>query len=234
MEAEALALANGAHGGDYSLWGLYARATITVKIVMWMLIVASFWAWSIIIQKIIIYRKARVESELFDERFWSGEPLDELFQVIGPDPGGQSERVFAAGMTEWRRSHRNDGGLIAGATARIDRSMDVAIVKEAEGLQRGLNVLATIGSTAPFIGLFGTVWGIMNSFIEIAEQQNTSIAVVAPGIAEALLATALGLLAAIPAVIFYNKLSADSDRIVAGYEAFADEFSTILSRQLDG
>ena len=137
-------------------------------------------------------------------------------------------------MTEWRRSHRNDGGLIAGATARIDRSMDVAIVKEAEGLQRGLNVLATIGSTAPFIGLFGTVWGIMNSFIEIAEQQNTSIAVVAPGIAEALLATARGLLAAIPAVIFYNKLSADSDRIVAGYEAFADEFSTILSRQLDG
>ena len=111
--------------------------------------------------------------------------------------------------------------------------MDVAIVKESEDLQRGLTVLATIGSTAPFIGLFGTVWGIMNSFIEIAEQQNTSIAVVAPGIAEALLATALGLLAAIPAVIFYNKLSSDSDRIVAGYEAFADEFSTILSRQLD-
>ncbi len=231
MEAEALALAN---GGDYSLWGLYARATITVKIVMWMLIVASFWAWSIIIQKIIIYRRARAEAESFDERFWSGEPLDELFEVIGAEPPGQSERVFAAGMTEWRRSHRNDGGLIAGATARIDRSMDVAIVKEAENLQSGLNVLATIGSTAPFIGLFGTVWGIMNSFIEIAEQQNTSIAVVAPGIAEALLATALGLLAAIPAVIFYNKLSADSDRIVAGYEAFADEFSTILSRQLDG
>ncbi|MEL7013049.1 MAG: protein TolQ [Pseudomonadota bacterium] len=230
MEAEALALA---HGGDYSLWGLYARATITVKIVMWMLIIASFWAWSIIIQKIIIYRRARVEAESFDERFWSGEPLDELFEVIGPEPPGQSERVFAAGMTEWRRSHRNDGGLIAGASARIDRSMDVAIVKESENLQSGLSILATIGSTAPFIGLFGTVWGIMNSFIEIAEQQNTDIAVVAPGIAEALLATALGLLAAIPAVIFYNKLSADSDRIVAGYEAFADEFSTILSRQLD-
>ena len=230
MEAEALALA---HGGDYSLWGLYARATITVKIVMWMLIIASFWGWSIIIQKLITYRRARVEADSFDQRFWSGEPLDELFEVVGPDPDGQSERVFAAGMTEWRRSHRNDGGLIAGASARIDRSMDVAIVKESEDLQRGLSVLATIGSTAPFIGLFGTVWGIMNSFIEIAEQQNTSIAVVAPGIAEALLATALGLLAAIPAVIFYNKLSADSDRIVAGYEAFADEFSTILSRQLD-
>ncbi len=136
-------------------------------------------------------------------------------------------------MIEWRRSHRNDGGLIAGAQARIDRSMDVAIAKEAGTLQRGLPVLATVGSTAPFVGLLGTVWGIMNAFIEIAAQQNTSLAVVAPGIAEALLATALGLLAAIPAVIFYNKLSSDSDRIVAGYEAFADEFATILSRQLD-
>ena len=111
--------------------------------------------------------------------------------------------------------------------------MDVAISKESEGLQSGLQVLATIGSTTPFIGLFGTVWGIMNAFIEIAEQQNTNLAVVAPGIAEALLATGLGLLAAIPAVIFYNKLSADSDRIIGGYEAFADEFATIFSRQLD-
>jgi biopolymer transport protein TolQ len=136
-------------------------------------------------------------------------------------------------MIEWRRSHRDDGDLIAGAAARIDRSMDVAIAKEADRLQGGLQVLATVGSTAPFIGLFGTVWGIMHAFVEIASQQNTSLVVVAPGIAEALLATALGLLAAIPAVIFYNKLSADSDRIVAGYEAFADEFATILSRQLD-
>jgi biopolymer transport protein TolQ len=136
-------------------------------------------------------------------------------------------------MLEWQRSHRQDGGLIAGAHARIDRSMDVAIAKEAEDLQKGLPVLATVGSTAPFIGLFGTVWGIMNAFIEIAQQQNTNLAVVAPGIAEALMATGLGLLAAIPAVIFYNKLSADSDRLLAGYEAFADEFSTILSRQLD-
>jgi biopolymer transport protein TolQ len=160
--------------------------------------------------------------------------LDGLYDEIGPEPAGQSERIFAAGMTEWRRSHRNDGELIAGATARIDRSMDVAIAKESEGLQGGLQVLATVGSTAPFIGLFGTVWGIMHAFVEIAAQQNTSLVVVAPGIAEALLATALGLLAAIPAVIFYNKLSADSDRLVAGYEAFADEFATILSRQLDG
>ena len=230
MEADTLALAQEI---DFSMWALFARATLIVKLVMFMLIVASFWAWSIIIQKIIIYRKARLEAEIFDRRFWSGEPLDVLFDEIGPDPAGQSERIFAAGMMEWRRSHRNDGNLIAGATARIDRSMDVAIAKEAEGLQSGLQVLATVGSTAPFIGLFGTVWGIMHAFIEIAEQQNTNLAVVAPGIAEALLATGLGLIAAIPAVIFYNKLSADADRIVAGYEAFADEFATILSRQLD-
>jgi len=159
--------------------------------------------------------------------------LDELFEQIGTDPSGQSQRIFASGMTEWRRSHRTDGGMIAGATARIDRSMDVAIAKESETMQSGLSVLATVGSTAPFVGLFGTVWGIMHAFIGIAASQNTSLAVVAPGIAEALLATALGLLAAIPAVVFYNKLSADSDRIVAGYEAFADEFATILSRQLD-
>jgi len=230
MEAETLAMAQEM---EFSMWALFARATLIVKLVMLMLIAASFWAWAIIIQKIITYRKARREAEVFDRRFWSGEPLDELFEEIGPEPSGQSERVFAAGMMEWRRSHRNDGGLIAGATARIDRSMDVAIAKEAEDLQSGLSVLATVGSTAPFVGLFGTVWGIMNAFIEIAEQQNTNLAVVAPGIAEALLATGLGLLAAIPAVIFYNKLSADSDRIVASYEAFADEFATILSRQLD-
>ena len=218
---------------EFSMWGLFARATLTVKIVMIMLIVASGWAWAIIINKYIQYRRARAQAAKFDRSFWSGEPLDELFDEMKMQPKGASETIFAAGMMEWRRSHRQDGGLIAGAQARIDRSMDVAIAKEAEGLQKGLPVLATVGSTAPFVGLFGTVWGIMNAFIEIAEQQNTSLAVVAPGIAEALLATGLGLLAAIPAVIYYNKFSADSDRIVSGYEAFADEFATILSRQLD-
>jgi biopolymer transport protein TolQ len=230
MEAETLALAQEI---DYSMWALFARATITVKLVSWMLVVASFWAWAIIFRKLIMYRAARGEAAAFDRQFWSGEPLDGLFDKIGAQPRGNSEKIFAAGMMEWRRSHRTDGGLIAGATARIDRSMDVAINKEAEELQKGLQVLATVGSTAPFVGLFGTVWGIMNAFIEIAAQQNTNLAVVAPGIAEALLATGLGLLAAIPAVIMYNKLSADSDRIIAGYEAFSDEFATILSRQLD-
>ena len=218
---------------EFTMWALFARATIIVKLVMIMLILASIWCWAIIVDKTIQYRRARTEAEIFDRAFWSGEPLDQLFDQIGPDPDGASEKIFAAGMLEWRRSHRQDGGLIAGATARIDRSMDVAIAKESARLQKSLAVLATVGSTAPFVGLFGTVWGIMKAFIEIAEAQNTNLAVVAPGIAEALLATGLGLLAAIPAVIYYNKLSADSERIVAGYEAFADEFATILSRQLD-
>ena len=230
MEADTLALAQEI---DFSMWALFARATLTVKIVMIMLVIASFWSWSIIIQKTVSFRAARSEASVFDRKFWSGEPLDTLFDQVGATPKGHSEKIFSAGMIEWRRSHRDDGGLIAGAAARIDRSMDVAINKEAEGLQKGLIVLATVGSTAPFIGLFGTVMGIMNAFIEIAAQQNTNLAVVAPGIAEALLATGLGLVAAIPAVVFYNKLSADSDHIISGYEAFSDEFATILSRQLD-
>lgn len=230
METQTLAMAQEI---DFSMLALFARATFAVKLVMIMLIAASFWSWAIIVTKLITFRRSRAEAARFDAAFWSGEPLDELFEQIGPDGNGPSERIFAAGMMEWRRSHRQDGALIPGAAPRIDRSMDVAIAKESEGLNNGLSFLATVGSTAPFIGLFGTVWGIMNAFEEIALQQNTSLVVVAPGIAEALLATALGLLAAIPAVVFYNKLSADSDRIIGGYEAFADEFSTILSRQLD-
>lgn len=218
---------------DFTMWGMFAHATIPVQFVMILLIIASVWCWAVIVDKWVQYRKARAEARIFDEAFWSGNPLDELFDRIGATPKGSSEKIFAAGMLEWRRSHRQDGGLIAGATARIDRSMDVAIAKETERLQRGLTVLATVGSSAPFIGLLGTVMGIMNAFIEIAEQQNTNLAVVAPGIAEALLATGLGLMAAIPAVIYYNKYSADADRVVRGYEAFADEFATILSRQLD-
>jgi biopolymer transport protein TolQ len=218
---------------DYSMWGLFLHATLVVKIIMIMLVGASVWCWAIIIDKAIQYRRARKEAAVFDQAFWSGEPLDGLFEQIGPNPKGQSQRIFAAGMIEWRRSHKADGGLIAGAQSRIDRAMDVAIVRESESLTKGLGVLASVGSVTPFVGLFGTVWGIMNSFIGIAREQNTNLAVVAPGISEALLATALGLLAAIPAVIFYNKLSTDANRIVGGYEAFADEFSTILSRQLD-
>ena len=218
---------------DFSLMALFARASLTVQVVMVLLIVASVWAWAIIIQKLMVQTATRRDSGSFDRRFWSGEPLDDLYDRLGDRPSGASERIFAAGMTEWRRSHRDDGGLIAGATARIDRAMSVAINRESDRLTAGLPFLATVGSTAPFIGLFGTVWGIKTAFEEIAISQNTSLAVVAPGIAEALVATALGLLAAIPAVVLYNKLSADSDRLTGNYESFADEFSTILSRQLD-
>ncbi|AOZ68610.1 protein TolQ [Rhodobacter xanthinilyticus] len=230
METEALTMAPQM---DFSLLALFLRASFTVKIVMMLLTFASFWSWSIIVRKFITFRAARHEADAFDRAFWSGEPLDELFDQIGPNPDGPSQRIFAAGMLEWRRSHRQDGELIAGAQARIDRSMNVAIAKETETLNSGLSFLATVGSTAPFVGLFGTVWGIKVAFEEIAISQNTSLAVVAPGISEALVATAIGLLAAIPAVIFYNKLSADADKILAGYDAFADEFATILSRQLD-
>lgn len=230
METETLAAVQEI---DFSMLALFLRATLVVKIVMLILIFASVWSWGIIIQKFINYRVARKDAEQFDRAFWSGDPLDELFDRLGTDPTGAAERIFAAGMVEWRRSHRSDGNLIAGAQARIDRSMDVAINRESEKLNNGLTFLATVGAIAPFVGLFGTVWGIKSAFEEIAIQQNTNLAVVAPGIAEALMATALGLVAAIPAVIFYNKLSTDSDRIISGFDSFADEFATILSRQLD-
>lgn len=230
METEALAAAQEI---DFSMLALFLRATFVVKVVMLILVAASIWSWAIIIQKFINYRIARRDSELFDRAFWSGEPLDELYDQLGPNPRGGAEKIFSAGMVEWKRSHRADGMLIPGGQARIDRKMDVAINKESESLNNGLTFLATVGAIAPFVGLFGTVWGIKNAFEEIAIQQNTNLAVVAPGIAEALVATALGLLAAIPAVIFYNKLSADADRIIGGYDSFADEFATILSRQLD-
>ncbi len=230
METETLAMAQEI---DFSMLALFARATITVKVVMILLMVMSFWSWSIIVQKHIMFRAARKEAEVFDRAFWSGEPLDELFEKIGAQPTGASEKIFSSGMLEWRRSHRQDGALIAGAQARIDRAMNVAIAREGERLTKGLSFLATTGSTAPFIGLFGTIWGIKHSFEQIAISQNTSLAVVAPGIAEALLATGIGLIAAIPAVVFYNKLNADSEQLLGGYDSFADEFATILSRQLD-
>jgi biopolymer transport protein TolQ len=230
METEVLAAASEM---DFSLWALFMRATLVVKIVMILLLVASVWVWAVLIQKLAQFRRARAEAARFDRAFWSGKPLDELYETMGDAPRTASERIFASAMAEWSRSHRDDGGLIAGAQSRIDRSMDVAIGRERDRLTSGLTFLATVGSTGPFVGLFGTVWGIKHAFEEIAIQGNTNLAVVAPGIAEALLATGLGLLAAIPAVVFYNKLSRDADRIGSSYEAFADEFATILSRQLD-
>lgn len=230
METQVLAAAQEI---DFSLLALFLRATLIVKIVMLMLIAASIWVWAIYVQKLMQFRRARAETSAFDAAFWSGEPLDELYAEINGQPETANERIFVAAMVEWERSHRQDGGLIAGAQARIDRAMDVAIAKERDRLVSGLTFLATTGSTGPFIGLFGTVWGIKHAFEEIAIQQNTNLAVVAPGIAEALLATGLGLLAAIPAVVFFNQLNRDADKITSAYEAFADEFAAILSRQLD-
>lgn len=230
METETLALAQEA---DYTLVALFFRATFIVQLVMLGLIVSSIWVWAVAFTKFKMYKRSRANAAAFDAAFWSGEPLDELYEQMADAPGSAYERVFVAGMTEWRRSLRDDGGLIPGVQQRVDRSMDVAIARESERWTNGLNFLATTGSAAPFVGLFGTVWGIMRSFQEIAISGNTSLAVVAPGIAEALLATGLGLLAAIPAVILYNKFNSDAEALVSGLEGFADEFSTLLSRQLD-
>ncbi len=230
METEALGAASEL---DFSLLALFMRATITVKIVMVVLILASVWSWAIIFQKHINYRRAKRDAEGFEDAFWSGQALDQVYEEISDDPRGGSEKVFVAGMKEWRRSLHTDARMIAGAEARIDRAMNVAIARESDDINKGLGVLATVGAISPFVGLFGTVWGIKYAFEEIAIQQSTNLAVVAPGIAEALLATALGLLAAIPAVVFYNKLSGDADRLTARHEAFADEFSMILSRQIE-
>lgn len=229
MEAEVLGAASEV---DFSLIALFMRATITVKIVMIMLVIASIWSWAIIFDRFRVYRAAKAKDAEFESTFWSGRMLDEIHSDVGEKPDAPTGRIFAAGMSEWNKG-ASQPGLIAGAQQRIDRSMNVVIAREAEKLGTGLGSLASIGAVSPFIGLFGTVWGIKHAFEEIALQGSTDLAVVAPGIAEALLATALGLLAAIPAVVFYNKLSADSDRISGAHENFADEFSMILSRQLE-
>lgn len=218
---------------DFSLAAMFMRATIVVQIVMLMLIAASFWSWAIIVEKLLVFSRLTGKTSKFEDRFWSGKPLDELFDSVGEQPQTPIERVFTSGMTEWRRSLRQEGGLIPGTQSRVDRAMNVAIARESGQMNKRLSYLATVGSVSPFVGLFGTVWGIKTAFEAIAVEQNTNLAVVAPGIAEALLATALGLLAAIPAVVAYNRFSTDSEGLVGGLENFADEFSTILGRQID-
>jgi len=230
---EGVADAAGVAAPDFSVTALFLKATLTVQIVMVMLIVASFWSWAIIVAKAMSFRRLSASIAAFEEQFWSGQSLEELYERIAADPSGPAERVFAAGMTEWSRSFNEARGLIPGTQARIDRAMTVAIARESEAFSNRLSFLATVGATSPFVGLFGTVWGIKTSFEAIALQQSTNLAVVAPGIAEALFATALGLLAAIPAVIAYNRLSGDAERMTGTLENFADEFSTILGRQID-
>jgi biopolymer transport protein TolQ len=235
VDASALAGSVGNH--DLSLIGLFMQADIIVKVVMVMLLFASFWCWTIIFDKILKMRRLREQATQFEETFWSGGSLEDLFDRIGNRPVDPMSAVFSAAMREWRRSAARTGTNLAATRAalqqRIDRVMDVTVGREMERLEKYMSFLASVGSTAPFVGLFGTVWGIMNSFSSIAAEKNTSLAVVAPGIAEALFATALGLVAAIPAVLAYNKLSNDLARYASRLDAFAGEFGAILSRQLD-
>jgi len=178
-------------------------------------------------------RKLRAQAGTFEEAFWSGGSLEDLYDRIADKPRDPMSAIFVSAMREWKKSFERGAKSPIGLQMRIDKAMDVTLAREADGLEARLSSLATIGSAAPFIGLFGTVVGIMTSFQAIAGSKSTNLAVVAPGIAEALLATAIGLLAAIPAVIAYNKFSSDAGKLSARMEGFADEFSGILSRQID-
>ena len=220
------------HGG-MSFLQLFLQAHIVVQAVMVGLLLASVWSWAIIIEKLIAFRRARIEADRFEQMFWSGQSLDELYGQLARGRTIAMAALFVAAMREWKRSVEGSIRALGGIQLRVEKVMDVTISREMEQLERRLLFLATVGSTAPFIGLFGTVWGIMTSFQAIAVSKNTSLAVVAPGIAETLFATAIGLVAAIPAVIFYNKFSADAARLSQRLEAFADEFAAIVSRQID-
>ena len=218
---------------SFSVLSLFWQSHIVVKLVMIGLIVASVWCWAIIFDKFMLYARTRRQLDKFENTFWSGQSLDNLYdQVSARDSHGMAA-IFVAAMKEWKRTYESGAKTLHGLGRRIDRVMDVTVAREVDRLERRLLVLATVGSAAPFIGLFGTVWGIMSSFQAIAASKNTNLAVVAPGIAEALLATALGLLAAIPAVMFYNKFASQVTRMTIRMEGFADEFAAILSRQID-
>ena len=210
-------------------WG----AHIVVKFVMVGLLAASVWCWAIIIDKTLLFARTRRTMDQFEEVFWSGNSLEELHTKLVDRPATGMASLFLSAMREWKRSFQNPNASFMGLQVRIEKVLDVSIAREIEKLKSNLLVLATVASAGPFVGLFGTVWGIMTSFRSIAASKNTSLAVVAPGIAEALLATAIGLFAAIPALIAYNKLQSEVAKTQARMESFADEFSAILSRQID-
>ena len=232
METE---VAAAAIGGEFSLWSLFIQADPIVKSVMGLLVIASIWSWAVIIDKSLTFGRLKRRSNKFEAQFWSGKPLDELYRKIGDKQDHPMARVFGAGMEEWGRSKgagRSDH-LVAGAAQRIDKVLNASVSRELEKAESQLGLLATVGSAAPFVGLLGTVWGIMNAFQAIGVTNDTNLAVVAPGIAEALFATALGLLAAIPAVVGYNRYSTALNSFAVRLQGFSDEFSAILSRQLD-
>jgi biopolymer transport protein TolQ len=216
-----------------SLWGLFWQAHFVVKFVMIGLVVASVWVWAIVIDKTILFARTRRQMDRFEQAFWSGDSLEDLYRSLSARPNTSMAALFVAAMREWKRTYEGGARSLMGLTQRIEKVMNVTVSREVERLENRLLVLATVGSAGPFIGLFGTVWGIMTSFQAIAASKSTSLAVVAPGIAEALLATAMGLAAAIPATIFYNKFSNEVNKQAQRLESFADEFSAILSRQVD-
>lgn len=218
---------------EVSLWSMFWGAHLVVKIVMIGLLAASVWCWAIIVNKTILFARTRQAMDRFEQVFWSGSSLEELFATLSARPTVGMASLFVAAMREWKRSFQSAGASFMGLQARIEKVLDVSIAREVEKLESQLLVLATVASAGPFVGLFGTVWGIMTSFRSIAASKNTSLAVVAPGIAEALFATAIGLFAAIPALIAYNKLQGEVAKTQARMEGFADEFSSILSRQID-
>ena len=232
MDGSVTAQALGQAAPDMSLWGLFLMADWVVKSVMIGLLVASIWVWAVVFDKVTAIRRANRAADAFEDRFWSGGSLDDLFTREGEEPAHPMAAVFGSAMREWRRS-AGAGPIMGGAQERVERAMSVTIGREMERLERWMVFLASTGAVSPFVGLFGTVWGIMNSFAAIAGMQNTSLAVVAPGIAEALFATAIGLVAAIPAVLAYNKFNTDLARFAARLESFATEFSAILSRQTE-
>jgi biopolymer transport protein TolQ len=218
---------------DLSLFTLFWHAHWIVKAVMVGLLVCSVWVWAIAIDKTVLYTRSKRAMDRFEQAFWSGQSLEELYRSLSSKPSHSMAALFVAAMREWKRSFEGQARSFAGLQMRIEKVMEVTIAREVERLERRLLVLATVGSAGPFIGLFGTVWGIMNSFIGISKVQTTNLAVVAPGIAEALLATALGLVAAIPAVVMYNMFS----RWIAGYRALhadaAADILRLISRDLD-
>lgn len=218
---------------DLSVFSLFWQAHWVVKSVMIGLLIASIWVWAIAIDKFMLYARTRKAMDRFEQAFWSGQSLEELYRTLSSRPSHSMAALFVAAMREWKRSFEGPARSFAGLQMRIEKVMDVTIAREIERLEKRLLVLATVGSAAPFVGLFGTVWGIMNSFQSIAASKNTSLAVVAPGIAEALFATAIGLVAAIPATIFYNKFISEVNKQAQRLEGFADEFAAILSRQID-
>lgn len=232
METELAAVAA---GGDFSLWSLFLRADPVVKTVMGILVISSIWSWAVIIDKSMTFGRLKRKSKKFEDQFWSGKPLEELYRRTNDKADHPMAKVFTAAMEEWNRS--KDAGrseqLAVGAKGRIDKVLNLTVSRELEKAESSLGILATVGSAAPFVGLLGTVWGIMNAFQAIAVTKDTNLAVVAPGIAEALFATALGLLAAIPAVVGYNRYSSALNSYAVRLQGFADEFSSILSRQLD-